>query len=104
MEEGAPLPAQPGYSSFRQAVEAMKGSLSSFGDHPYQAVNSGLAINSLSHELEIDKDEAKRLCITAVEDHLSDYTATREYKGGLRGGLPPARHIADEWWVDRGKL
>jgi hypothetical protein len=86
------------------AVEAVKGSLSSFGDHPYQAVNSGLAINTLSRELGIDRDEAKRLCITAVEDHLSGYTTTREYKNGLRGGLPPARHIADEWWVARGKL
>lgn len=86
------------------AVEAVKGSLSSFGDHPYQAVNSGLAINTLSHELGIDKEEAKRLCITAIEDDLGGYATTRESKGGLRGGLPPARRIVDEWWVDRSKL
>lgn len=86
------------------AVEAVKGSLSSFGEHPYQAVNSDLAINTLANELGIDRDEARRLCITAVEDHLGGYTTAREYTGGLRGGLPPARHIADEWWINRGKL
>lgn len=86
------------------AVEAVKENLSSFGKHPYRAVNDGAATSALARSLGINAIDARQLCRAAVERHLDGQVSRRTHIGGLRGGLPPRRTALEAWWVNRAKL
>jgi hypothetical protein len=84
------------------AVEVAKSDLSSFGHHPYQAVNSTVATDTLASKLGIEKAEARQLCLDAVE-HLGGHVTPGVPSRALRRGVlrRPGR---ETWWVDRAKL
>jgi hypothetical protein len=85
------------------AVEVVKDNLSSFGHHPYRAVNNTVATDTLARRLGIEKGEAAQLCRVAVEQHLGGYVERDVHSGGLRGGMPRSE-VRETWWVHRDML
>lgn len=85
------------------AVEAVKGSLSMFGQHPYRAVNDTVATDTLARRLDIEESEARQLCRAAVEQQLAGYVESGVRTGGLRAGRQ-RRTPYETWWVHRDRL
>lgn len=82
------------------AIEVIKSNLSSFGHHPFRAVNRTAATAALCRALQIDDSEAQQLCRSAIEQYLGGYIKPIVLSGGLRGGRSPRRTVQETWWID----